>query len=62
MPADFSDLVARLRDKSGSHLNGLYDDEAADAIEQLQRELSAALLRLDLKSHPENFRREGDFT
>lgn len=33
------DLVERLRDSSGSHINGLYDREAADAIENLRAAL-----------------------
>ena len=34
------DLVERLRDSSGSHINGLYDREAADEIERLRSELA----------------------
>mgnify|MGYP006321760101 CR=1 FL=1 len=30
------DLVERLRDNSGGHINGLYDREAADEIENLR--------------------------
>jgi hypothetical protein len=30
-----ADLVKRLRDSSGSHINGLYDREAADALEEM---------------------------
>jgi hypothetical protein len=33
------DLVERLRDSSGGHINGLYDREAADAIENLRAAL-----------------------
>lgn len=31
-----TDIVQRLRDTSGRHINGLYDHEAADEIEQLR--------------------------
>ena len=33
------DLVERLRDNSGGHINGLYDREAADEIENLRAAL-----------------------
>ena len=33
------DLVERLRDSSGGHINGLYDREAADLIENLRAAL-----------------------
>lgn len=33
------DLVERLRDNSGAHINGLYDREAADQIENLRAAL-----------------------
>ena len=35
------DLVERLRDTSGGHINGLYDKRAADELERLAEQLEA---------------------
>ena len=36
-----SDIVDRLRDSSGGHINGAYDNEAADEIERLRKFIAA---------------------
>jgi len=41
-----TDLVQRLRDNRGGHINGLYDFRAADTIEALQAERDALSLLL----------------
>ena len=43
---DVNDLIERLRDNSGSHINGLYDREAADEIERLRDEIEVVCARL----------------
>ena len=44
--SDHIDLVAKLRDSSGGHINGLYDQQAADAIKTLAADNEALRLLL----------------
>lgn len=55
-----ADLISKLRDKSGGHINGLYDDKAADMLEALKvrreelRKSVASLLGEDENTWPDH--------